>query len=210
MRPKRFALPSLTASAPRSPREARILDALGVAICLADARDPDLPLVYVNQAFEELTGWPADEAIGRNCRFLQGRDTEGPALDQLRKALAERRSCRVTLRNHRRNGEPFWNEITLTPVPAEGEEAIWFAAILVDVSEHVGALDDVLETERRYRSLVEQIHAVTYIAGWSPESPLQYVSPQIEPLLGYPASALDRGAGAVEQPHPPRRPRARP
>ena len=57
--------------------------------------------------------------------------------------------------------------MTMTPVPAEGEEAIWFAAILVDVSEHVGALDDVLETERRYRSLVEQIHAVTYIAGWS-------------------------------------------
>jgi diguanylate cyclase (GGDEF)-like protein/PAS domain S-box-containing protein len=190
VRPKRFALSSLTASAAlRPPREARILDALGVATCLADARDPDLRLVYVNDAFERLTGWPAEEAVGRNCRFLQGRDSEGPALEDLRTALAERRSCRVTLRNYRRNGETFWNEITLTPVPAEGEDAQWFAAILVDVSEHIDALGDVLETERRYRSLVEQIHAVTYIAGWSPDSPLQYVSPQIEPLLGYPASA---------------------
>jgi diguanylate cyclase (GGDEF)-like protein/PAS domain S-box-containing protein len=164
-----------------------MLDALGVAVCLADARDPDHPLVYVNRAFEELTGWSADEVLGRNCRFLQGRDSEGPALEELRAALAERRGCRVTLRNHRRSGEAFWNELTVTPVPGGGDAAAYFAGVLVDISEHVGTLDDVVAAELRYRSLVEQIHAVSYVADWGPLPPLRYVSPQIEGLLGFPA-----------------------
>jgi diguanylate cyclase (GGDEF)-like protein/PAS domain S-box-containing protein len=164
-----------------------MLDALGVAVCLADARDSDHPIVYVNRAFEELTGWPAAEVLGRNPRLLQGRDAEGPALQELRDALAARRSCRVTLRNHRRSGEAFWNELTVTPVPGPGDQAAYFAGVLVDVSEHVGMLDDVVAAERRYRSLVEQINAVSYIADWTPEATLRYVSPQIEELLGFPA-----------------------
>jgi diguanylate cyclase (GGDEF)-like protein/PAS domain S-box-containing protein len=172
-----------------------MLDALGVAVCLADARDPDHPLVYVNRAFEELTGWPASEALGRNPRFLQGRDTDGPALDELRAALAERRGCRVTLRNHRRSGEAFWNELTLTPVPGGGDGAAYFAGVLVDVSEHFGVLDAAVAAERRYRQLVEQIHAVSYIADWTPEAAFRYVSPQIEDLLGFPAGAWVDDAG---------------
>jgi diguanylate cyclase (GGDEF)-like protein/PAS domain S-box-containing protein len=180
-----------------------MLDALGVAVCLADARDPDLPLIYVNRAFEELTGWPAAEALGRNCRFLGGRDTDGPALEELREALAERRGCRVTLRNHRRTGEGFWNELTVTPVPGGGDAAMYFAGVLVDVSEHVGMLDDVVAAERRYRSLVEQIHAVSYIADWSVEGPLRYVSPQIEELLGFPSERwLDDPGLWARQLHP--------
>jgi diguanylate cyclase (GGDEF)-like protein/PAS domain S-box-containing protein len=164
-----------------------MLDALGVAVCLADARDPDHPLVYVNPAFEALTGWPADEVLGRNCRFLQGRDSEGPALEELRAALAEGRGCRVTLRNHRRSGEAFWNELTLSPVPGGGDAAAYFAGVLVDVSHHVGTRDDATEAERRYRTLVEQIQAVSYVADWAPVPPLRHVSPHIESLLGFPA-----------------------
>src|SRR4051812_31178801 len=180
-----------------------MLDALGVAVCLADARDPDFPLVYVNRAFEELTGWPASEALGRNCRFLQGRDTEGPALDELRAALAEHRPCRVTLRNHRRSGEAFWNELTITPVQNGNAGTAYFAGVLVDVSEHFGVLDDAVAAERRYRQLVEQIHAVSYIADWTPEAPFRYVSPQIEDLLGFPAGAWVEDPGLwVRQLHP--------
>jgi diguanylate cyclase (GGDEF)-like protein/PAS domain S-box-containing protein len=166
-----------------------MLDVLGVAACLADATDPELPLIYVNRAFEQLTGWPADEVLGRSCRFLQGRDTEGPALDELRAALAEHRGCRVTLLNHRRSGEAFWNDLTVTPFPGSGDNATYFAAVLVDVSEHIGVVDDAVAAERRYRQLVEQIHAVSYIADWTPNAPFRYVSPQIEDLLGFPAQA---------------------
>ncbi len=162
-----------------------MLDALGVAAYLADARGPDHPLVYVNRAFEALTGWPVEEAVGRDCRFLAHRDSEGPELERLGIALAERRGCRVTLRNQRRGGETFWTELTLTPLPGDGEEAAWFAGVLVDVTAHVATL----EAEGRYRSLVEHIHAVTYVADWAPGAPLRYVSPQVEGLLGHPASA---------------------
>jgi PAS domain S-box-containing protein len=127
VRPKRFAI-TTPSPAPRAPKDARMFDALGVAVCLADARDPDHPLVYVNAAFEELTGWSAGEVLGRNCSFLQGHDTEGPALEELRSALADGRQCRVTLRNHRRSGEAFWNELTLTPMPAGANPPAYFAA----------------------------------------------------------------------------------
>jgi diguanylate cyclase (GGDEF)-like protein/PAS domain S-box-containing protein len=180
-----------------------MLDALGVAACLADARDPELPLVYVNRAFEELTGWPADQVLGRNPRFLQGRDTEGPALEELRAALAEHRSCRVTLVNYRRSGEAFWNELTITPVAGAGEGPAYYAGVLVDVSEHFGVLDDAVAAERRYRQLVEQIHAVSYIADWTPDAPFRYVSQQIEELLGFPASVwIDDPALWARQLHP--------
>jgi diguanylate cyclase (GGDEF)-like protein/PAS domain S-box-containing protein len=155
VRPKRFAITTPSPTAPRAPKDARMFDALGVAVCLADARDPDHPLVYVNAAFEELTGWSAGEVLGRNCSFLQGHDTEGPALEELRSALADGRQCRVTLRNHRRSGEAFWNELTLTPMPAGANPPAYFAGVLVDVSEHVGVLDDVVAAERRYRQLAD-------------------------------------------------------
>jgi diguanylate cyclase (GGDEF)-like protein/PAS domain S-box-containing protein len=176
-----------------------MLDALGVAVCLADARDPDHPLVYVNRAFEELTGWPADLVLGRNCRFLQGRDSDGPALEELRGALAERRGCRVTLRNHRRSGEAFWNELTVTPVPGAGDAPAFFAGVLVDVTPHVGMRDDAVAAEQRYRSLIEHVHAVSYVADWAPVPPLRYVSPQIERLLGYPAERWLEDPGLWEQ-----------
>jgi diguanylate cyclase (GGDEF)-like protein/PAS domain S-box-containing protein len=198
VRSKRFALPT-TAPAARAPKEARLLDALGVAVCLTDARAPDHPILYVNRAFEELTGWPADQVLGRNPRLLQGRDTEGAALDELRAALAENRGCRVTLVNHRRSGEAFWNELTITPVPG----GAYYAGVLVDVSEHFGVLDDAVAAERRYRQLVEQIHAVSYIADWTADAPFRYISPQIEDLLGFPASAwIDDPALWMRQLHP--------
>jgi diguanylate cyclase (GGDEF)-like protein/PAS domain S-box-containing protein len=130
-----------------------VLDGLGVAVCLADAREPDLPLVYVNAAFEELTGWSADEALGRNCRFLRGPESEGAALEELRAALAARRACRVVLRNRRRDGEPFWNEVTVTPLPGEGDECEHLAGVLVDVT---GRIDE----RRRSRAFLEAAGAI--------------------------------------------------
>ena len=132
--PSKRSAPALTAR--ESPAEA-VLDALGVAVCLADARDPDLALVYVNRAFEELTGWTAAEVLGRGAGFLHGPETEGAALEELRAALAARRACRVLLRNLRQDGEQFWNEVTVTPIPGEGDEAERLAGVLVDVTDRM-------------------------------------------------------------------------
>ncbi|HET9482902.1 MAG TPA: PAS domain S-box protein, partial [Xanthomonadales bacterium] len=110
-------------------------------IVVADARTPGLPLIYVNPAFERMTGYAAEQALGRNCRFLQGSDRDQPELDALRRALAEQRECEVVLRNYRRDGTLFWNQLALAPVrDARGE-----------VTHYVGVLNDLSE-RRRYEA----------------------------------------------------------
>ena len=114
-----------------------MLASLGIAACLVDATEPDLPLVYVNPAFEELTGYSAAAVVGRNCRLLQGEDTDPRAVAEIRAALAHGEACRVTLLNHRRDGSPFWNELTITPAPGPGDETVAYIGALVDVTDRV-------------------------------------------------------------------------
>ncbi|MBS7457049.1 EAL domain-containing protein [Coralloluteibacterium stylophorae] len=104
-------------------------------IAIADAAAPDLPLVYVNPAFERITGYGAAEVLGRNCRFLQGADTEQPARDALAHAVASQREARVLLRNYRKNGEMFWNELLVAPVRDESGAITHFLGIQNDVTE---------------------------------------------------------------------------
>jgi PAS domain S-box-containing protein len=85
-------------------------------IVIADARKPDMPITYVNPAFERLTGYSAQEVIGRNCRFLQGNDTDQPALDELREAIRDGKGCKVVLANYRKDGTGFWNELSISPI----------------------------------------------------------------------------------------------
>ena len=84
---------------------AKILDASINGITLADPDQNDIPLVYVNKAFEVMTGYSFDETVGKNCRFLQGNDKNQPEINMLRKALKEKSSVNVTLRNYKKNGE---------------------------------------------------------------------------------------------------------
>ena len=110
-------------------------------VIIADARAGDMPLMYVNPAFERMTGYTAEEALGRNCRFLQGEDREQPELDSMRRAIADRRECEVILRNYRHDGTLFWNQLTLAPVK-DGRG---------DVTHYVGVLNDLTE-RRRYEA----------------------------------------------------------
>ncbi|PXW92864.1 PAS domain S-box-containing protein/diguanylate cyclase (GGDEF)-like protein [Sphaerotilus hippei] len=101
--------------------QAKALDSALSGISIAEAADgTDFPLVYVNKAFEETTGYTAEEVLGLNCRLLQGSDRNQPGLAQMRQALANRQGCRVLLRNYRKDGSLFWNEVTLAPIIEEG------------------------------------------------------------------------------------------
>ena len=75
------------------------LAATSSAILITDPNEPDNPIVYANPTFERITGYSIEEAIGKNCRFLQGEDRDQPALEELRAAITEGRECRVVLRN---------------------------------------------------------------------------------------------------------------
>ncbi|MGJ7582704.1 PAS domain-containing protein [Variovorax sp. RHLX14] len=101
---------------------------------ITDPRQPDNPIVFVNDSFCRLSGYERAEILGRNCRFLQGPDTDPEALRLIREAVREKRSVQVDLRNYRKNGEPFWNRLLLGPVNgADGEPAYFFAS-QVDVT----------------------------------------------------------------------------
>lgn len=105
----------------------------GALIC--DATVPDLPIIYVNPAFERITGYTAGEALGRNCRFLQGSDREQPGIAEIRHAISEKREVHVVLRNFRKDGTPFWNDLYIAPVPDENGEITHFIGVQNDISE---------------------------------------------------------------------------
>lgn len=94
----------------------RALVATDVSFTISDATLPDHPLIWVSDAFVRTTGYAVEEAIGRNCRFLQGSDTDREAVEQVRGAVAAQRKITITLLNYRRDGSPFWNELSLAPV----------------------------------------------------------------------------------------------
>ena len=109
-----------------------ILDSLtqsGQAIAIADHRLTDDPLIFVNAAFEKLTGYASDEVLGRNCRFLQAPDADPATRALVRDALAENRPVTVEIRNARKDGSSFWNRLHLTPLAdADGATAFYLAA----------------------------------------------------------------------------------
>jgi PAS domain S-box-containing protein len=122
------------------------------SIVITDPNQPDDPLVYVNPAFERTTGYPAEEALGRNCRFLQGEDHDQPALEELRTAIHEERHCTVVLRNYRKDGTMFWNELSVYPVRNEKGHMTNFVGVQNDVTERIRAeevLSEIRRAERR-------------------------------------------------------------
>lgn len=94
----------------------RLLDTSPEGVVLVDAQHPDRPVIYVNPAFETLTGYTATELTGRNLRMLQADDREQDGRHRLREALRLGESCRVLLRNYRKDGTLFWNEMTVLPL----------------------------------------------------------------------------------------------
>ncbi len=143
-------------------REARILQRAlesdgAMAVCVADARLDDQPLIYVNSAFERLTGYRRDELLGRNCRLLHDAESSDPALATLRAALAAGRACTVTLRNTRRDGSTFINELHVVPVRDAAGELTHFISVAADVTERTANAERLASNEQLYRSVATAI-----------------------------------------------------
>ncbi|MBD2578544.1 adenylate/guanylate cyclase domain-containing protein [Oscillatoria sp. FACHB-1406] len=126
----------------------RALAASSVGIVIADARLEDMPLIYVNPAFEEMTGYSAKEVLGSNCRFLQGKKTDRAEVDRLRAAIRAGEHCTVTLLNYRKDKTPFWNELTISPVYDERSQLTHFIGIQVNVTARITA-EHALRLEKR-------------------------------------------------------------
>ena len=122
---------------------------------IADAAQPDFPVVYVNRAFEKMTGYSFQDVVGKNCRFLAGTDRDQKGLQELRKALKDQRDCRVLLRNYRKDGSPFWNDLYMSPVRNDQGRVIEYTAILQDVTDREQSTRRVATEAAIVRALAE-------------------------------------------------------
>jgi PAS domain S-box-containing protein len=102
---------------------------------VTDPRQPDNPVVLANQAFLDLTGYGADEVIGRNCRFLQGEGASAASIAEIRAGLAEAREFTVEILNYRKDGSAFWNQLHVSPVHDDDGQLLYFFGSQDDVTE---------------------------------------------------------------------------
>lgn len=114
-------------------------------ITIVDMRKTHQPLVFINHSFEKLTGYCAQEVIGKNCRFLQGSLPHQPETSLIRKALSEQKSCRIILKNMRKNGVVFWNELSLAPIKEENDNVYYYIGIQKDVTQELMQNKSIME-----------------------------------------------------------------
>ncbi|TVZ28429.1 PAS domain S-box-containing protein [Gillisia sp. Hel_I_86] len=107
------------------------------SIVIADAQQPHTPIIYCNAAFESMTGYSKEEVLGRNCHFLQKDDRNQRELDIMKTAIAHGESCNVIVRNYRKDGTMFWNDISITPVHNERNRLTHFIGVQNDVTNKV-------------------------------------------------------------------------
>lgn len=153
----------------------RALAVSAEGITIADARLPDRPLIYVNEGFERLTGYTAEEVLGRNCRFLQGEGGNPETSRVIREALDKNRDCTVEIKNFRKDGSTFWNRLSITPVRDAENQVTHFIGIQSDVTlrrEAEQALKLANEELARANAIMQHdlVEAAQIQRAWLPES----------------------------------------
>ncbi|HLF95866.1 MAG TPA: PAS domain S-box protein [Methylococcaceae bacterium] len=125
----------------------RAIEAASVGIVIADARDPAQPNIYINPALSRITGYSREELLGSNLRILQGLDTDPAAVREIVDAMRTGQGCEVVLKNYRKDGTPFWNELRISPVRDDGGALTHFIGVQTDVTELRRASEERHELE---------------------------------------------------------------
>ncbi len=133
---------------------AAAIRATRMSMLITDPRQPDNPIIFANDAFLRLTGYQRDEVVGRNCRFLQGPETDPREIDRVRDAIERRENINVDLLNYRKDGTPFWNALYLSPVSNESGETQFFFASQLDVTERKTAHERATAERDRFEQAV--------------------------------------------------------
>jgi len=109
-------------------------------------------VIYVNPAFESITGYTLEECLHKNCNFLQSTDTQQPEIDQIRQAIKNNQSILVTLRNYRKDGSRFWNELSISPITNNQGGVTHFIGIQKDVTEQVSLKQQLKQKNRELQA----------------------------------------------------------
>ncbi|UNU25780.1 PAS domain-containing sensor histidine kinase [Microcoleus vaginatus] len=161
----------------------RAIAASSNSILIADASRHDIPIIYCNPAFEKLTGYSTEEVIGRNCRFLQGPDTDQAELDKLRSSLRAGTEIQVVLKNYRKDQTPFWNELIVSPILDNEGKLTHFIGVQNDISKRVAAETALQESEERLRAIATVTPVPMSITRLE-DSVILYANPALGESLG--------------------------
>ncbi|KAK4772105.1 hypothetical protein SAY86_013880 [Trapa natans] len=142
---------------PRVSQELRAaLSTLQQTFVVSDATKPDCPIIYASSGFFTMTGYSSKEVIGRNCRFLQGPETDLKEVDRIRQAVKNGKSYCGRLLNYKKDGTPFWNLFTLTPIKDENGNTVKFIGMQVEVSKYTeGVVDKAVRPNGLPQSLIK-------------------------------------------------------
>ena len=143
----------------------RMVDASQDGIVVAEREGDDTILIYANSAFETLTGYSRDEILYQDCRFLQAGDRDQHTLQLIREAVASGQPTRQRLRNYRKDGTHFWNELSITPVFNESDQLTYFIGVQKDVSQHVKAEQRVAQLEAQLAALTAELQTLKATSG---------------------------------------------
>lgn len=166
----------------------RAIEASSSGIVICDAVADDLPIVYVNAKFEELTGYSRAEILGKNCRFLQNGDRSQPSLEVARRAIQEGQDCHTILRNYRKDGSLFWNELYLAPVRDKEGTLTHFIGIQTDVTERKQLAESLHASQERLSAILEL--ASDAIISADSAGRIELFNQAAERLFGYKRDAI--------------------
>jgi len=134
---------------------AAAMRATRMSMIITDPRQPDNPIVYCNNSFLKMTGYERDDVMGRNCRFLQGPDTDAKSVDAIRTALETRTDISVDILNYRKDGTTFWNALYISPVIDETGELQFYFASQLDVTDRKDSEIQVRAEKERFEQAVK-------------------------------------------------------
>jgi len=162
---------------------AKVIDQSVDGIVIADAGKPDIPIIYVNRGFENMTGYRAAEVLGKNCRFLQGGERDQPGLEVIREAVKKGENCMVILRNFRKDGTLFWNEFSLSPVKDAAAKVTHFIGVQKDVTARADMLKHLRQSKLELQQANQQLSILALTDGLTGISNRRHFNEQALSLL---------------------------
>lgn len=161
----------------------RVVAAANYGIMLTDSQASGFPIIYVNDAFTQITGYTSEEVVGQNSRFLQGATADTEALEHLRHLLVSQDEGEVLLRNYRKDGTPFWNALRVAPVRNDAGVVTHYVGMLNDVTKAKEAEEALRRSEERFERAISATNEGLW--DWNIKRDEIWFAPRYKALIGY-------------------------